>query len=117
MKAKNKKIIAHAVGYTTAIGVTLAATIPFMFSASQSFMGGIHEVSFLSNVPNYRDKGFNEVSHDGMYNYARLTNQNVGVMGGTYSETGESYTSALNTLFDNGAKYVTAAGFNLAGFN
>jgi len=107
--------------YKTVIAISLAtllldvSIIKIVFS-KQSYMGGIQKVTFFSQSPTYKDKGFNELTYDGANEYATFEKEMVGNTATiAYSDDGSSYVNELSRIYDLGADTIISSGFNVAG--
>ena len=112
---KNKKIYKIVVASSLALLLLDASIIKIVFS-KHSYMGGIQKVTFFSQSPTYKDKGFNELTYDGANEYATSEKEMVGnTATASYSDDGSSYVHELSNIYDLGADTIISSGFNVAG--
>lgn len=114
MNKRQKRILGHTIGYTATLGVTLGIVLPLTMTGSSSSIGGTQKVTFMSNVPQFLDKGFNEATYEGAKRYAGNTNQPLGTRGSDFSDDGSTYIPVIESLYRAGAETLVSSGFSVA---
>lgn len=111
-----EKKVYKAIIISSVTALLLGASITTIVFSKQSYMGGIQKVTFFSQSPSYRDKGFNELTYDGANDYAMTEKKMVGNTSTTaYSDDGSSYVHEISNIYDLGADTIVSSGFNVAG--
>ena len=101
------------IGITASAAAILGVTVTLAVRSTPDYMGGIQRVTFFSQSPVYRDKGFNELTYDGSKDYSEYIKEMVGNQATkAYSDTGQQYVSEISNLYDMGAKTIITSGFN-----
>lgn len=117
LNRKQKITLMHIVGYTTIAGIAFGVAFPIFGSGNNDQrIGGTQKISFLSNVPSWFDKSFNEFTYDGAVKYTAVFDKKLGTRGVEYSDDGTSYVQPIKNLFKNGAETIVTAGFSVAGY-
>ncbi len=109
-----KKII-KVVITSSLTSILIGASIAKIVLGSPNYMGGIQKVTFFSQSPSYRDKGFNELTYNGTRDYAEHQKEMVGnTSTEAYSDDGSSYVNEIANVYDLGANTIVSSGFNIA---
>ncbi len=109
----NKKIIRIWVISLLLIIFSTTLILRIIFS-SQTYMGGIQDVTFFSYSPSHRDKGFNELTYNGVRDYANAEKTMVGDASAVaFSDDGSSYVHEISNIYDLGANTIVSSGVNV----
>lgn len=126
MEDKTKKglIIGGSILAVVLIAGSVTLGLVLGGSKTKEALNGVHEMTFYSNMPDYKSSGFNLAPHDGAVDYQDYlqsddyegkTDTNVGMIhSSVYDDTGEKYVSDVKGAYAKGARAILTAGYQVA---